>query len=78
MCKYFEHKLELFGADKLVKRITLEDMNEDDMAAGRTGAVTILPQKDQAGRSILFTHPTRYAFKHWKNQVRDKLEYSII
>jgi phage-related protein len=78
MCKYFEHKLELFGADKLVKRITLEDMNEDDMAAVHTGAVTILPQKDQAGRLIWFINQTHYDFKHWKNQVRDKLEYCII
>jgi hypothetical protein len=78
MCKYFQHKLELFGEDKLVKKITLEDMNEDDMAAVRTGAVAILPQKDQAGRLIWFINQTHYDFKHWKNQVTEKPDISIL
>jgi len=31
MLRYFEKKKNLFGAEKLVKKITLEDLSEDDL-----------------------------------------------
>jgi hypothetical protein len=70
MCSHFDHKLALFGEAKLVKRITLEDMDEDDMAAVKTGNFEFLPQKDQSGRPIFVTALNRFEYKSWENQVR--------
>jgi hypothetical protein len=70
MCTYFDHKQILFGEGKLAKRITLEDMDEDDMAAVKTGAIQSLPQKDQSGRPVWFTALNQFKYKSWENQVR--------
>lgn len=71
MCKHFQDKLELFGEEKLAKRITLDDMDADDMEAGSTGSVLVLPEKDRAGRTVLFTNMKLCRYKRSKNQVRD-------
>jgi hypothetical protein len=69
MAKYFTHKLELFGEDKLVKDITLDDLDQDDMECVNTGAVHILKERDRSGRYIWFIAQMHYKYKHWKNQV---------
>lgn len=68
--KYFTHKLELFGEEKLVQDITLQDLNEDDMECARNGSFCILPLRDTAGRSVWFVSLGRFRYKHWKNHVR--------
>jgi hypothetical protein len=69
IAKYFQNKLELFGDAKLVKRITLEDMDEEDMETIQTGAVHMMSQNDRAGRSVLFLAPKHCKYKRWQNQV---------
>jgi hypothetical protein len=69
IAQYFEHKLQLFGVCKLCKRITLEDLNEDDLEALQTGSLQYLPQKDQAGRPVLFTTQRHHNYKTPENQV---------
>lgn len=73
MADYFTNKLFLFGEEKLAKKITLDDMDDDDMAAIRTGAIRTLPERDQAGRTVWFIAQKHYAYKDWKNQVRSTL-----
>lgn len=67
---HFEHKLELFGEAKLPKKITLDDMDPDDLEVFRTGSHIILTKRDRAGRKVNLIDLTRISFKHWKNQVR--------
>jgi hypothetical protein len=69
--QYFEHKLQLFGIGKLCKRITLDDLDEDDLEALQTGSMQYLPNKDQAGRPVLFTTSRHHNYKTSENQVRD-------
>jgi hypothetical protein len=78
IAKYFQNKLELFGEAKLVKRITLDDMDEEDMETVQTGAVQILSLKDRAGRSVIFAAQQHYKYKRWQNQVCGKSEIYII
>jgi hypothetical protein len=53
LVKYCEGKLRLFGPDKLTKRITMEDLDEDDMVTLRSGYMQLLPERDRAGRAII-------------------------
>lgn len=69
LCLHFDHKLELFGEVKLPKKITLDDMDEDDMACFYAGSYVILPKKDRAGRSVGLINLPRIKFRDWKNQV---------
>jgi hypothetical protein len=53
MVKYFDLKLELFGLDKLVSPVTLEDLDEYGHAALAAGCLQ-LPGKDSSGRPIFW------------------------
>jgi hypothetical protein len=55
MVKFFEWKLDLFGEDKLVQEIVLSDFEPREVEAMKSGYIQLLPQRDRAGRSILFT-----------------------
>ena len=50
---HFKHKLELFGEEKLVKRITWEDLNDDDITSLKAGSHLFLREKDRAGRAVM-------------------------
>lgn len=50
---FFDLKLDLFGADKLGKAITLEDLGEDGMEALRQGAQQVLSRRDSQGRAVV-------------------------
>jgi hypothetical protein len=71
LCLHFDHKWELFGEAKLPKKITLDDLDEDDIAVIRSGSYIILPKKDRAGRRIGVINLPPMHHKHWKNQVRN-------
>jgi hypothetical protein len=53
MIRFFELKKSLFGVQKLVKDIVLDDLDEDDMATLKTGCVQVSPYRDTAGRPIV-------------------------
>lgn len=55
MLSFFEQKLNLFGFDKLTKRITYDDLSEDDLESLHCGCVQSLPFKDSAGRTVLIS-----------------------
>jgi hypothetical protein len=66
---HFEKKLELFGIDKLARKITYEDLRDDDRIALATGALRFLPMKDKAGRAIVYESFDFLEYKSVQNQV---------
>ncbi|CAJ1932730.1 unnamed protein product [Cylindrotheca closterium] len=69
MIRFFEVKQELFGKDKLVKDITIDDLDEDDLACMRTGSVQVAG-KDRSNRTVVLTFPGLRAHKIIQNQMR--------
>jgi hypothetical protein len=57
LVRHFETKLDLFGKETLGKDLRLSDLNEQDMNALESGYVQWLPQRDRAGRAVLFWTP---------------------
>jgi hypothetical protein len=58
MSMFFEHKLQLFGADKLARDLTLDDLDTaDDMECLRSGIWQQLPLRDRAGRAVVTWNP---------------------
>lgn len=49
---HFDTKRNLFGQQKLGKRITQEDLNKETMECARRGAFQLLPQRDKSGRFV--------------------------
>jgi hypothetical protein len=71
MIRFFDLKQALFGTEKLVKDITLEDLDEDDTECLTSGYAQISPKKDSAGRTIvIFLQKLRKKFKVVENVVR--------
>ena len=66
----FETKLDLFGSDKLVRPIEMDDFDEYDLEALNCGGFQVLPQKDRAGRPLLFGRYTSIRCRDVKNMVR--------
>jgi hypothetical protein len=64
MARYFETKLELFGKEKLVRTIILEDLDIATQEAVTRGSLTILPTKDTLGRAVLVTVPAFHLIQH--------------
>jgi hypothetical protein len=71
LVRFFELKKRLFGRDRLVKDITLEDLDEDDMETLETGGVgQVSPLKDMAGRPIVCFLQALRKYKVPENAVR--------
>ena len=69
MSRYFEHKLQLFGEERLVKKITLEDLDEGDLDSLSSGAVFPHPHKDRSGRTIWMFTGNRFRYRKMENLV---------
>ena len=69
MIEYFNYKVKLFGWEKVAKDITLDDLDEDDMEALKSGASVFLPYPDTAGRAVCLTVLKHVIAKKWENQV---------
>jgi hypothetical protein len=54
MANYYTNKQKLFGEEKLVKKITLDDLTEQDMQLFRADCLLELPHRDQTGRPVWF------------------------
>ena len=77
MLAFFEQKLILFGRDKLVKDITLEDLNSFDKDVLWNGDLQLLPQRDTAGRTILFHALSNEEYKHETSLVSCRMVYTL-
>jgi len=71
MVRFFEEKFELFGADKLTKDITLDDLDPDDIITFENGVFQVLPEKDCAGRKVLCIFPKLKVIRTTQNMVSD-------
>ena len=71
MVRFFNEKYEMFGADKLTKDITLDDLDPDDIAALERGFFQVLPEKDRAGRKVLCVFPKLRMIRTTRNAVSD-------
>lgn len=69
---FFEEKRRLFGVEKLVKDITLEDLSPDDMDVLKSGYIQVSPEPDVAGRPILGFYFKFRNYKTPENSVRTK------
>ena len=54
MVKFFQSKLELWGKERLHRRILLSDLDKDDRASLNSGSAQCLPSRDSAGRAVMF------------------------
>jgi hypothetical protein len=54
---FFEKKLELFGPDPLARDLLISDLNEEDQKCLQRGIMTLVPEKDKAGRGIMTWMP---------------------
>jgi hypothetical protein len=70
LTRHFKTKLRLFGEDKLVRDIVLDDLSEDDMEALKSGGFQVLKKPDAAGRSVLFGRYTSMKYKKTDNILR--------
>ena len=61
LLRFMEEKLELFGAERLLKDITLDDMTETDMHVLKCGMIQRVREKDRAGRDIVIVLPSLYS-----------------
>ena len=57
LVNHFDTKLELFGEELLGRDIRLSDLTDLEVESLRTGYYQLLPQRDSAGRPILFFAP---------------------
>jgi hypothetical protein len=73
LMKHLDKKLELFGAEKLSNKITLDDLNEDDLECLLSGGVQPLREKDRGGRTIFFSRHKNWKYKEVANMVRNLL-----
>jgi hypothetical protein len=76
LISYFDFKLELWGLDRLVKPISLNDFDEGDMESLLSGSMQIPATKDRSGRPILYVEQKLHKYKTWENLVR-KLSWLV-
>eukprot|EP00980_Cylindrotheca_fusiformis_P019629 scaffold6821_cov127-Cylindrotheca_fusiformis.AAC.3 len=72
MKNFFDTKHLLFGKDKLVKEITLDDLDEDDKRSLQRGSLQVPPVRDRAGRVITVNAGGRSDFKSVESELRVK------
>jgi hypothetical protein len=70
MMSHFHKKLELFGASKLCKDITLEDLDPHAMEVIENGHLTVLPARDQADRLVFCCVFSQQRYREPVDQVR--------
>jgi hypothetical protein len=68
--RHFSTKKRLFGEKKLVKDITLSDLDENDMEALESGGFQVLAERDLAGRSVLYGRYTSMRYRTIDNMLR--------
>ncbi|KAG7355082.1 hypothetical protein IV203_004438 [Nitzschia inconspicua] len=67
---FFEHKLQLFGRDKLARDILFCDLTEGDIACLESGYAQMLSGRDRAGRAVLCLLPMLRKYKSTENRLR--------
>ncbi len=69
--RHFQHKLDLFGEEKICRPIFYDDLDNDDKDALLSGRVQMLKgRRDHAGRLIVYSSEGIITYKNARNQVR--------
>ncbi|CAJ1932627.1 unnamed protein product [Cylindrotheca closterium] len=67
---FYSLKKDLFGTERLVRDITLQDMDEDDMETLMCGSAQVASCLDRSGRVIVLAVPGLRKYKSIKNELR--------
>jgi hypothetical protein len=78
LTRHCEKKLELFGLEKLGKKIQLEDLDENDMEFMLSGGLQLMSAKDRGGRFVIFSRHRNWCYKHVVNVVSDPYEVALL
>jgi hypothetical protein len=70
MIKFFELKLKLFCEGKLVRDITLNDLDDNEKQCLQNGSYQVLHSTDRVKRKIVFSLPGLRAYKTIENELR--------
>jgi hypothetical protein len=70
---HFNFKLEVFGVEKLAKKITWDDLSELDRQCVESGSTQLLPEKDRSGRTVLVFIQEFIKYDHIYSMVRSVL-----
>ncbi|KAL3936498.1 MAG: hypothetical protein SGBAC_008200 [Bacillariaceae sp.] len=70
MIRFFSMKLELFGTERLVRDITLQDMGKDDMETVMCGSIQVGKCLDRSGRAIVVAIPGIRSYRSIENDHR--------
>mmetsp|Transcript_21270 Transcript_21270/g.32723 ORF Transcript_21270/g.32723 Transcript_21270/m.32723 type:complete len:312 (+) Transcript_21270:134-1069(+) len=55
---YWSRKVDLFGLDRAFRKLSLQDLEEEDQIGLLNGGIRALPERDEAGRGLLFSYRT--------------------
>ena len=69
MMRFFKFKLLYFGEQRLVRDITLNDLDEHDLACLETGTFQELGDRDRPGRAVFVAFQQLRRFRKSRNQV---------
>ncbi|KAL3934318.1 MAG: hypothetical protein SGBAC_009939 [Bacillariaceae sp.] len=69
---FFNTKHTLFGRDKLVKDITMNDLNPEDRKGLARGSLQVLPNPDMGGRTVLINFRGFAKFQSLESEIRAK------
>ena len=69
MLKFFEMKRKVFGTEKLAKDVTIDDLDDDDISALKSG-LTQLCGRDRSGRLIVIQLPSLISFRSVRSEMR--------
>lgn len=70
MIRYYNWKMKLFGESKLCKRITYDDLTEEELEVVKEGFFQRLPQRDRAGRLVVVLFPAMVKYATYNSLVR--------
>lgn len=69
---HFKYKMELFGYDNVGRDLVYGDLDEGTKNAISSGAIQVLPQRDNSGRAIIFYAMDALNYDSVDSQVRDE------
>lgn len=76
--KYFDNKRMLFGEEKLVKKLTLDDLTPDDLEEVMSGFFQQLAEKDSRGRPIIHVMLQLHRHKPWQSKVKCAVDWQAL
>lgn len=77
---YWEDKLDIFGPEHTYHRISIDDILADpeDAYLLKSGAYYILPQKDEAGRGIIFQNRAKTTQRQFSRQSKLRVVFYLL